>query len=418
MFAPPTTPAQASIAPLASTEREALHSAILDAALDCIIIMDADGVIREWNPAAERTFLIPRDKAVGTLLSDTIIPPRYREAHAKGLARYLTTGEARVLGRRIEITAVRPDQSEFPVELTITETRAGERPLFTAYLRDITARVQMETELRALNEALELRIQERTAALLRMNDELEKARAELENSLRAEQEIGELRANFVTTVSHEFRTPLGVILTSAEILEAHYSRLDDEERREHLRTIHDAVRRMSDLMEEVLVFHKLGAGGDELETAPIDLAALCRRLSDEVLSSTAHRCPVLCEADNLPTGHGNEKLIRHILINLLTNAVKYSPSGSPVSMSVTVNGDFAEFRISDHGIGIPPEDIPKLFQPFRRGSNVGQRAGTGLGLTIVKKCVDLHNGEITVESKTNCGTIVAVQLPVFRDTQP
>ncbi len=201
MVASSTPHAPVPVAPLASTEREALQGAILESALDSIIVMDADGVIREWNPAAERTFHIPRAKAVGTLLSDTIVPPRYREAHAKGLARYLATGEARVLGQRIEITAIRADGTEFPVELTITETCVGARPLFTAYLRDIAPRMEMEKELRALNEALELRIQERTAALLRVNDELEKARADLEQSLRAEQEIGELRANFVTNRS-------------------------------------------------------------------------------------------------------------------------------------------------------------------------------------------------------------------------
>jgi PAS domain S-box-containing protein len=287
---------------------EARQLAIMETALDCIIEMDHEGLIRAFNPAAERTFGYRAEEVIGTPLVEKIIPPAFREMHQRGLERYLSTGEARVLGQRLEVTAMRAGGEEFPAELAITQTRLGERPLFTAYLRDISERRAMEAQLRELNQQLEAKIKERTEELVWSNLRLLETQEELQATLRAEQELGELRANFVSTVSHEFRTPLGIILSSAELLDAHHEKLDAEERREHLRTIYDAVKRMSELMEEVLVFHKLDAGGEEWELEPLDLVALCRRLVDEVHSSTAHRCRISLEAAPLAPAAGNEKL--------------------------------------------------------------------------------------------------------------
>jgi PAS domain S-box-containing protein len=389
-------------------EREALHTAIVGASLDCIVIMDDGGVIREWNPAAETTFGYRREEAIGQLLSDTIIPPAYREAHAKGLARYLSTGEANVLGRRIEITAIRRDGAEFPVELTITETKTKSRRLFTAYLRDITSRVKMEEELRGLNRQLEERIVQRTM-------ELAEANQRLETALQAEQEIGMLKSSFIATVTHEFRTPLGVILSATEMLQRYFERLEPTERKEQLATIDEAVHRMAELMEEVLVFHKVEAGVSEVNASQADVAALCRRIANEVSSATGHRCQIECSGPPKLNAKLDERLLRHVLTNILNNAVKYSAAGDVVRMSLAKRGNRVVFTVVDQGIGIPAEDLPKLYSPFRRGGNVGQRAGTGLGLAIVKRCVDLHGGTIEMESTVGKGTTVTIQIPSQKD---
>ncbi len=244
------------------------------------------------------------------------------------------------------------------------------------------------------------------------------AESELHKALAKEKELSELKSNFVSLVSHEFRTPLGIILSSSEVLERYLERLEPEQRLEHLQAIRKSVRRMVGLMEEVLVLGKVEAGQMEFKPAPIDLAAFCSRLSDEVLSATHHRCPIHFRAEPLPPGaSGDENLLRHIFTNLLANAVKYSPPGCPVEFLVGDVAGQAVFRVKDQGVGIPATDQEQLFKAFHRGRNVGHLPGTGLGLSIVKRCVELHQGKIQVESGEGLGTTFTVRLPLFGDRE-
>jgi signal transduction histidine kinase len=221
-------------------------------------------------------------------------------------------------------------------------------------------------------------------------------------------------------VSHEFRTPLGIIMSSADILQTHHDELDPSERRDQLDSLHKNIRRMAALMEEVLFLGQVEAGKLEFKPVPVDLRALSSRLVDEVNTATHRRCPIEFAPENLPAGaFADERLLNHILQNLLSNAVKYSHAGSPVEFSIRRDDTFAVCAVRDSGIGIPEADRSWLFNAFHRGRNVGDRPGTGLGLVIVKRCVDLHGGTIEVESRTGEGTTVIVRLPVFPPvTQP
>ena len=244
--------------------------------------------------------------------------------------------------------------------------------------------------------------------------ERKQAEQELLRTLAREKELRELKSNFVSLVSHEFRTPLGVISTSSEILRDYFAELAEAERRRHLDSIARNTRRMSDLMEEVLVIGQLDAGKMAFEPAPLDLAAFCRRLVDEVLSATNRLCPINLALGSLPTdASADSRLLRHVLINLLANAVKYSEPGVAVDLTVARDGTEAIFTIHDHGIGIPDSDQKRLFNAFQRGGNVGARHGTGLGLVIVKRCVDLQGGRLQLTSKIDEGTVVTVRVPVF-----
>jgi signal transduction histidine kinase len=231
--------------------------------------------------------------------------------------------------------------------------------------------------------------------------------------LEHEQELGMLKSNFITTVTHEFRTPLGVILSSAEMLQMYFDRLAAKERNEQLQTISDAVQRMAGLMEEVLLFHKVEGGVSELNAEVHDLASLCRQIANEVVSATAHRCEIECKIPALPQARFDDRLFRHILVNLLNNAIKYSEPGCSVTLTVKRAGRDAVVIVKDRGIGIAEEDLKRLFVPFRRGANVGQRSGTGLGLSIAKRCVDLHGGRLEFQSKVGEGTTATLRLPVF-----
>jgi PAS domain S-box-containing protein len=240
------------------------------------------------------------------------------------------------------------------------------------------------------------------------------AEAELLRTLAREKELGQLRSKFVSMVSHEFRTPLAIIQSSAEIMDDYLDQLEPAERRDHLQSIRKNTRRMAGLMEEVLLIGSFDAGSMQFQPTPLELRTFLRRLVDEVLSATKRRCPIeLSLAEWSPKVQTDERLLRHIFTNVLTNAVKYSEAGRPVQFEIVRAGADIVCTIRDRGIGIPEADREWLFNAFHRGCNVGDRPGTGLGLVIVKRCVDLHGGKIKVDSKMGEGTSVTVRLPIF-----
>lgn len=288
---------------------------------------------------------------------------------------------------RFDWIARKKTGEDFPVEVILTRIRWGGKEIIQAAVNDISQR--------------------------------KKAEEELLKALAREKELSELKSSFVSMVSHEFRTPLGIIQSSAEILADYFEKLEPGERQEQLGSIIKNSRRMAGLMEEVLVLGRLDAGRMQFEPAPLDVAALCRQLVDEVRSTTEARLPIEFFTADLPAeAHADERLLRHILLNLLTNAVKYSEPGQRVSFHACCTGRGLEFVIEDHGIGIPEAEQAQLFEAFRRGSNVGNRTGTGLGLVIVKRCVELHRGTISVESKLGAGTTVRVTLPLTPTLTP
>jgi PAS domain S-box-containing protein len=245
-------------------------------------------------------------------------------------------------------------------------------------------------------------------------DITERKRAELElhRTLSREKELGTLRSNFVSMVSHEFRTPLGIIQSSAEILDDYLDRLDARERKEHLGSIHRNTRRMATLMEEVLLLSGLDSEKMEFKPAPLNLCQFAQGVAEEILAASEHRCPIRLELPPTPLNvRADERLLQHIFTNLLSNAVKYSQPGAPVGFEISSHGPDVVCTVRDRGIGIPESDREWLFAAFQRGRNVGDRPGTGLGLVIVKRCVDLHGGSIQVDSKPGKGTIMTVRLP-------
>ncbi|HSY19370.1 MAG TPA: PAS domain S-box protein [Candidatus Acidoferrales bacterium] len=240
------------------------------------------------------------------------------------------------------------------------------------------------------------------------------AEAELQLTLAREKELSQLKSNFVSMVSHEFRTPLGIIQSSAELLRDFYQKMRPAEREEQLESITRNTRRMVGMMEEILVLSRLDAGKLDFQPAPLDLNVFCHRIVDEVRSATNHRCDIHVSLNSVPPeSRADERLLGHIFINVLSNAVKYSESGQTVRFTVDRDGLEAVCVIRDEGIGISEEDRQHLFKAFHRGGNVGTRPGTGLGLLLVKRCAELHGGKVQLDSQIGRGTIVTVRLPIF-----
>jgi Osmosensitive K+ channel histidine kinase len=279
-------------------------------------------------------------------------------------------------------------------------------------------RVWAEQRLRQSHDELEMRVNERAGELVATNQQLMRVENELRVALAAEKDLNQLKSSFVSMVSHEFRTPLEVILSSSNILDRYLERLPADKRKVQLRAIRKSVHRMNDLIEDVLMLGKLDAGRLACHVAPVDLEAVCRRAIVEIESATGREGIVRLEAGQKdPDAQADEGLLHHILTNILGNAVKYSPADRQVEFTVSRRGGEAEFVIRDRGCGIPAGDQSRLFTAFYRGSNVAQTPGSGLGLVIAKRCVDLHGGNIRCESEEGEGTTFTVTLPLFEGTR-
>jgi PAS domain S-box-containing protein len=361
-------------------ESERSYRALFEASSQAVMLHDERQFL-EVNDAALRLFGYAKAAILGRHPGD-LSPPFQPDGQASSVAAARHIQECLLRGQtRFEWVSVRADGSEVPLDVVLTRIEQGRNTVIQAMVTDISERKLAETELR--------------------------------RTLERERELGQLKSTFVATVSHEFRTPLGIIQSSAEILKDYLDQLAPEERREQLESIIRNSRRMAGLMEEVLVLGRFDAGSISFRPAPLDLGALCRQLVDEIMSTTGAQCPVQFSVEGRPPEClADERLLRHILLNLLNNAVKYSEPGDPVTLRVRAADGSLEFTVADRGIGIPEPEQERLFQTFHRGSNVGRRPGTGLGLVIVKRSVDLQGGTIHLDSRPHSGTTVVVRLPL------
>lgn len=243
-------------------------------------------------------------------------------------------------------------------------------------------------------------------------DDQKQVEAELRSALEKEKELSLLKSRFVTMTSHEFRTPLATILSSAELLEHYSHKWAEGKKLEHLQRIQVAVKRMTGLLSDVLLIGKAEAGKLEFNPTSFKLEQYCRELVEEMQLTTDAHTIGFCSQGECVDAYMDENLLRHILSNLLSNAIKYSPQGGTIRFVFICKLGEAIFQIQDEGIGIPKADQAQLFDSFQRASNVGTISGTGLGLAIVKKSVDVHGGQIRVESEVGVGTAFMVTLPL------
>ena len=250
-------------------------------------------------------------------------------------------------------------------------------------------------------------------------DDRKRAEAELLAAVQREKELSEMKSKFVSTASHEFRTPLATMLSSAELLEHYSESLSPAEKLNLLQTIQSSAKRMSEMIDDVLTLGRAESGVLKLNLGPTNLRELCGRVVSEfrIAQGKQHVITLDDRFDRIEA-YMDERLLRHILNNLLSNAVKYSPPGSEVTFSLARREERAAIEIQDRGIGIPLEDQPRMFESFHRASNVENRPGTGLGLAIVKKAVELHGGEISLSSAVGSGTRFTVTLPLRPVKQP
>jgi len=256
-------------------------------------------------------------------------------------------------------------------------------------------RKQTLEALREVNETLEIQVQEQTAELVKA------------------QKLNQLKSEFVSMLSHDFRNPLNTILLSTGLLQETTYKLTKEKKLNHFRLIRSAISNMTELLDEVLLIGKADSGRLKFQPTLIVLEQFCYQLIEELQLTIGNQHQLLFSTQGeLGEALWDKSLIRHILGNLLDNAIKYSPEGGTVLFELILQEQAVIFRIQDQGIGIPPEYQKRVFDPFIRADNVDVIDGTGLGLAMVNRCVEVHGGQISVESEVGVGTTFIVNLPV------
>lgn len=383
--------------------REKLLSTILESVNNAVVATDAGGTVTYINPEALALTGWQLDKALGQPIAAVVsIVEEASQTPLEHPVQRLLQATDEVQRQDVALLVAR-DGSTRP----ICSSTSLMRPDGGAVEGAVLVFWDLSEQRRAQTLALE------QVKLATEIAERERAEAEVRKILAAEQALNELKSRLVSTISHEYRTPLAVILTSTELLKRYSDRLSDEKKDTYLSRIQAAVRQLSLLVEEVLTFGKAEAGELPFHPVPLDLVEFCDRLVEEqrLLASDRH---VIEFTPNSPELQAqlDEQLMRHIVINLLSNAIKYSPKGGLVEVSLRQEEHTIHLQVRDQGIGIPAADRPYLFGSFFRASNVGSIPGTGMGLSIVKKSVELHGGEIAIDSEEAVGTTVTVTLPI------
>lgn len=372
----------------------------------------------DYEPATDLHFVVRRLAGPDWIYLTTMPRSLLREQAFQSTQWVLWTTLASLVLELMLLGVILQRSIADPVRQLVVATRklaAGE----TGVVFDFTRKDELGQLASAFNHMVG-RVGERDAALREEKASLEarvaERTSELAAALQQQTELAKLKTDFVSLVSHEFRTPLGVIMSAVDVLRRYFERLSPEKRDHHLEMIFNSTRNLAGLIEEVLLLGRVEEGRLQFSPAPLDLEKFCRVLTDEVVSATAAECRINFTTEgDLGDAMSDEALLRHIIPNLLSNAVKYSEPGGGVEFHLRRDGSDAVLVVRDHGIGIPREDQARLFASFTRGSNLGTRPGTGLGLVIVQRCVRLHNGAIHLESEPGTGTVVTVRLPVWRN---
>ena len=374
---------------------------ILNAVGEGVYGLDLAGNVTFVNPAAAAMIDWPVEELIGKSMHKVL-----HHSHADGsvypreaCAIYAAFQDGST--RRVTDEVFwRKDGTSFPVEYISTPMRdeAGQLVGAVVTFQDITQRRWAETVLQRHNEELEHKVQARTAKLRQANQQL--------------RELSELRSRFVSMVCHEFRNPLNNIALSVTSLNRYDKKLTPTEKADYLCAINENVERMTQMIDDILVIGKIEAKVLEITPTPVELVSFCQSLLAEP-EYYRPQAPIqlACRSRQI-MAQGDERLLRSIISNLLSNAMRYTLDDKAIWLKLTKRRQQVILKVQDEGVGIPLADRRDLFEPFQRGRNVSNIPGTGLGLSIVKQFVDLHGGTIEVSSKVDVGTTFTVRLPV------
>lgn len=403
---------------------QAHMTSLFENATEGIILTNGQGQIVLANPAAEKMFGYS-DMELRNLPVEVLLPSSFRPSHKNLREGFHKKPSNRSMGAGRDLFALKKNGEEFPVEISLSHYKKDDELFVIAFIVDITLRKEAEKnlvkkqtelekvtyEIRKLNTELERKVDERTYILKEALEKLEQSQTELHEALDKERQLNEIKSRFVSMASHEFRTPLSAVLSSAALLSKYVKEEEQEKRDKHIGRIKDSVKHLNDILEDFLSLGKLDEGRISSDPHEFNLKEMIdETLADvKVVLKPGQKFKLDFEGEEVI--NADKKLLRNILINLLSNAAKFSQEDSSIEIKVKSEQEQTTLSVKDRGIGISEKDQEHLFNMFYRASNVTNIQGTGLGLHIVKRYLDLMNGTVNLRSQLGKGTTITITFP-------
>jgi PAS domain S-box-containing protein len=390
-----------------------------------IVLADAKGIISLVNPAAANMFGYSPDELIGHAI-ETLVPDHLKNKHVGNREQFQGQTQPRPMGVGIDLFARAKDARLIPVEISLSPIIIQGERYTVAFIIDITVRKDIERSvlekqselervaqaLIATNEGLEKKVNDRTKVLQEAIRELEKSRSDLSAALEKEKDLNDLKSRFISMASHEFRTPLTTILSSAGLIaEYNAGEMHADRRLKHLDRIRNAVNNLNDILSDFLSLSKLEEGKIRAEYTEFNLPDLVREVIGDLQVNTKAGQQIVYAHKGRERVVLDPKLLKNILINLVSNAIKFSPEQKPIRINTEAFDLTIRLEVADEGIGISEEDQKHLFERFYRGKNAFNIQGTGLGLNIVGNYVDLLKAHITLASQLDAGTTIKITFP-------
>ncbi|MEN9702532.1 MAG: hypothetical protein RIR55_1874 [Bacteroidota bacterium] len=407
-----------------STNRDIRFEALFNFASLGIIVVNKNGIIELSNHFANTLFGYKDTTLTGEVL-EKLIPTRYHHKHVSHRENYTHDPKARGMGIGMTLSAIKKDGSEFPVEVSLGHFKTNDEQFVIAYIADITKRkaneeqiIQQKADLEIINEEIKLlntgleeKVNNRTLELQNILSELEASKEELTISLEKQKEVNDLKSRFVSMASHEFRTPLSTILSSISLL-AKYTTTEDQSKRDrHIERIKSSVKSLTDILNEFLSLGKIEEGKVEVKAEEFDITEFISNIINEMNVLLKNNQKIEYNHTGSHITYLDSNLLKHVIVNLMSNAIKFSPENATIFINTSINESNTILEIIDQGLGIPQSDQIHLFERFFRATNVTNIQGTGLGLHIVGRYVELLKGTIQYKSELEKGSTFTITLP-------
>lgn len=374
------------------------------------ILIVNNGVIDRANHSAYKLFGYNPGELTGQKI-EILVPRKHQERHVHTREKYTNEPKARPMGKGLQLYGLKKDGTEFPVEISLSPFDQDNNRYVIAFVIDISERKAAEEKLKNYSNELEREVKDRTLILEEAIDQLEKTKEELHDALNKEKELNDMKSRFVSMASHEFRTPLATILSSISLINKYTAAEHEDKRTKHVSRIKTSVNNMTDILNDFLSLSKLEEGKISYDPEVFNFHELANGIMQEMQQITRGHQQIKFTYNGIEEFYSDKKIIRNILNNLISNAIKFSKENGVIQVDIDASEKEISINVKDSGIGISEEDKKHLFERFFRGKNATNIQGTGLGLNIVSKYVELLQGKITCESQLEQGTTFSIVFP-------